>query len=61
MLFAEKLFSAVNKIPSEKKKKEFERRTRLLPGSFFFFFFNYNLHMYDELHVSDVLIVLLYM
>ena len=52
------LFSAVNKIPSEIKKGlkgvQDSYRNRLI-------FFNYNLHMYDELHVSDVLIVLLHM
>ena len=39
------------------KKKGFDGPTRLLPGSVGFF----NVHMYDEFHVPDVLIVLLYM
>ena len=38
-------------------EKGFARPTRLLPGSVVFF----NVHMYDEFHVLDVLIVLLYM
>ena len=49
-------FYAVNKIPSE--TKGFDRPTRLLPGSVGFFFFN--VLMYDEFHVPNVLIVLLY-
>ena len=44
------------KIPSEKEKR-FARPTRLLPGSVGFC----NVHMYDEFHVPDMLIVLLYM
>ena len=38
------------------KRKEFDRPTRLLKGSVGFFF---SVHMYDEFHVLDVLIVLL--
>ena len=41
-------------MPSEKKR--FDRPTRLLPGSVGSFI---NVHMYDEFHVPDVLIVLL--
>ena len=40
-----------------KKKKRFDGPTRLLSDRLFLF----NVHMYDEFHVPDVLIVLLYM
>ena len=38
-------------------KKSFDRPRRLLPGSVGFFL---NMYIYDEFHVPDVLIVLLY-
>lgn len=39
------------------KKKRFDRLSRLLTGSRLVLF---NVHMYDEFHVPDVLIVLFY-
>ena len=42
---------------SASKRKEFDRPTTLLKGSVGFFF---SVHMYDEFHVPDVLIVLLW-
>ena len=42
---------------SKWKKKRFDGPTRLLQDRLFLF----NVHMYDEFHAPDVLIVLLYM
>ena len=50
------LFKAVNKVPSEKR---FDSPSRLLPGLVGSFY--RALHVHDEFHVPNVLIVLLYM
>ena len=57
--FAEKFVLQCKQLTKFQVKKRFDRPTRLLPefGCCFFF----NMHMYNEFYVLDVLIVLLYM